>query len=64
MELSKLAIIGLGSIGKRHLEIAKLCLEHNCHFASTSYLNPDMLALDTDVKKQNLVFINKPYKFI
>ena len=43
----------------RHLEIAKLCLEHNCHFASTSYLNPQILALDKDVKKQNLVFINE-----
>ena len=32
----------------RHLEIAKLCLEHNCHFASTSYLNPQILALDKD----------------
>ena len=43
----------------RHLEIAKLCLEHKCHFASTSYLNPEIFALDKDVKKQNLVFINE-----
>ena len=43
----------------KHLEIAKLCLEHKCHFASTSYLNPEILALDEDVKKQNLVFINE-----
>ena len=43
----------------RHPEIAKLCLEHKCHFASTSYLNPEILALDEDVKKQNLVFINE-----
>ena len=43
----------------KHPEIAKLCLEHKCHFASTSYLNPEILALDEDVKKQNLVFINE-----
>ena len=43
----------------RHPEIAKLCLEHKCHFASTSYLNPEILALDKDVKKENLVFINE-----
>ena len=36
----------------RHLEIAKLCLEHNCHFASTSYLNPQILSLDKDVKNK------------
>ncbi len=43
----------------KHPEIAKLCLENKCHFASTSYLNPEILALDQDVKKQNLVFINE-----
>ncbi len=43
----------------KHLEIAKLCLEHKCHFASTSYLNPKILALDEIVKKHNLTFINE-----
>ena len=43
----------------RHLEIAKLCLEHKCHFASTSYLNPEIFDLDTAVKQHNLVFINE-----
>ena len=43
----------------RHLEIAKLCLEHKCHFASTSYLNPEIFALDKHVKKNNLIFINE-----
>ncbi len=42
-----------------HPEIAKLCLEHKCHFACTSYLNSEILDLDKDVKKQNLVFINE-----
>ena len=43
----------------RHLEIAKLCLKNKCHFASTSYLNPEIFALDSEVKKENLVFINE-----
>jgi len=43
----------------RHPEIAKLCLKHKCHFASTSYLNPEIFALDKDVKQQDLVFINE-----
>ena len=43
----------------KHLEIAKLCLEHKCHFACTSYLNTGILALDKDIKQQNLVFINE-----
>ena len=43
----------------KHLEIAKLCLKHKCHFASTSYLNPEINMLNSDVKKENLVFINE-----
>jgi len=43
----------------RHPEIAKLCLEHKCHFASTSYLNPEILALDKYAKQLDLVFINE-----
>ena len=43
----------------KHLEIAKLCLKHKCHFASTSYLNPEINMLNPDVKKENLVFINE-----
>ena len=42
-----------------HPEIAKLCLKHKCHFASTSYLNPTILALDEEVKRQNLIFMNE-----
>ncbi len=43
----------------KHLEIAKICLKHNCHFASTSYLSHDILKLDSQAKKQNLTFINE-----
>jgi len=43
----------------KHLKIAELCLKNKCHFASTSYLNSEINALNTDVKKENLVFINE-----
>ena len=42
-----------------HFEIAKICLEKKCHFASTSYLSPEIRNLDNEVKKRNLTFINE-----
>ncbi len=43
----------------KHIEIAKICLKHNCHFASTSYLSDEIKKLNNDVNKQNLTFINE-----
>ena len=42
-----------------HLNIAKLCLDKKCHFATSSYISSDMKDLDQEVKKNNLVFINE-----
>ena len=42
-----------------HLSIAKLCLEKKCHFATSSYISPDMQTLDNDIKKNDLVFVNE-----
>ena len=42
-----------------HFEIAKICLEKNSHFASTSYLSPEIKGLNTDAKNKNLTFINE-----
>ncbi len=42
-----------------HLNIAKICLEKKCHFATSSYISNDMRDLDEDVSKNNLVFINE-----
>ena len=42
-----------------HVSIAKLCLEKKCHFATSSYISPDMRSLDNDAKKNNLVFVNE-----
>ena len=30
-----------------------------CHFATSSYISPDMKNLDNDVKKNDLVFVNE-----
>jgi saccharopine dehydrogenase (NADP+, L-glutamate forming) len=42
-----------------HPEIAKICLEKNCHFASSSYISPDLRKLDQHAKNKNLIFINE-----
>jgi len=42
-----------------HVSIAKLCLEKKCHFATSSYISTDMKSLDSDAKKNNLVFVNE-----
>ena len=43
----------------QHVDIAKLCLKNKCHFATSSYVSPEMQRLDNDAKKNNLVFINE-----
>ena len=43
----------------KHLEIAKICLDKKCHFASTSYLSPEIKKLDSHAKEKNLTFINE-----
>ncbi len=42
-----------------HPDIAKLCLEHKAHFVSSSYISPQMNALDEQAKQDGLVFINE-----
>ena len=42
-----------------HLSIARLCLEQKCHFATSSYISPDMKALNNEVKNSDLVFVNE-----
>ena len=37
----------------QHVDIAKLCLTKKCHFATSSYISPDMQSLDVDAKKNN-----------
>jgi len=42
-----------------HLEIANICLEKNCHFATSSYISPEIKELDQQAKDRNLIFINE-----
>ena len=42
-----------------HVKIAELCLSQNTHMATTSYVSEDMKALDSEVKKRNLIFLNE-----
>ena len=43
----------------RHLEVAKLCLKHGKHFFTTSYVKPEMRALDSQVREKDLIFMNE-----
>lgn len=42
-----------------HLEVAKDCLAHGKHMVTASYISPDMLALDQEVRNKSLVFMNE-----
>ena len=42
-----------------HSEIAKICLEKNCHFVSSSYVSAELKGLDRQVKNKELIFINE-----
>ena len=42
-----------------HLKVAKLCLKHNKHMATTSYVSEDMQKLDDEAKSKNLLFLNE-----
>ena len=43
----------------QHITIAKICLEKNCHFASSSYISNEIRSLDEEAKKKGLTFINE-----
>ncbi|KQB38538.1 saccharopine dehydrogenase family protein [Flavobacterium aquidurense] len=42
-----------------HIEIAKDCLEFKKHLVTASYVSDAMQALDEEVKKNNLIFMNE-----
>ena len=42
-----------------HLKIAKICLENNCHFASSSYISPELKELNQQAIEKKLIFINE-----
>jgi saccharopine dehydrogenase (NADP+, L-glutamate forming) len=42
-----------------HLKVAKLCLKHNKHMATTSYVSEGMKKLDEEAKSKDLLFLNE-----
>jgi len=42
-----------------HAEIAKLCIDLNTNMATTSYVSPEMKALDESAKQNNIIILNE-----
>ena len=42
-----------------HLQAAQLCLDNKVHFVSSSYISPEMRALDAQAKQARLSFVNE-----
>lgn len=42
-----------------HMKVANLCIEQNKHMVTTSYVKPEMQALDAEAKKRGLLFLNE-----
>jgi saccharopine dehydrogenase (NADP+, L-glutamate forming) len=42
-----------------HLAVAEFCLAHQAHFVSSSYIAPDMQALNSQAKALGLCFVNE-----
>ncbi len=42
-----------------HLKVARLCLSHNKHLVTTSYVKPEMQALNDESKSRGLLFLNE-----
>ena len=45
--------------GDLHVRVAKMCIESRAHFISSSYLSPEMKALQTDAVKQGVSIVNE-----
>jgi saccharopine dehydrogenase-like NADP-dependent oxidoreductase len=42
-----------------HIDVAKHCIESRKHLVTTSYVKPEMQALDADAKNSGLLFLNE-----
>lgn len=42
-----------------HVQIAEFCLKHKAHFVSSSYIAPEMHALDSQAKSAGVCFVNE-----
>jgi saccharopine dehydrogenase-like NADP-dependent oxidoreductase len=43
----------------RHIEVARACLDMGKHMATTSYVSPQMRALDTEAQEKGLLLLNE-----
>ena len=70
-EIQKFSIEGLSSNldkndilismlpGDWHVPLAKICLQKQAHFVSSSYISPEMLVLNSNFKAANLACVNE-----
>ena len=42
-----------------HMKVLKPCLKAGVNVATSSYISPDMLSIDEEVKSKGLVFLNE-----
>ena len=42
-----------------HMQVAEICLEHDAHFVSSSYVSSDMESLSERAKSKSLCFVNE-----
>ncbi len=42
-----------------HLKVAKYCIEFSKNMVTTSYVKPEMQALDSEAKKRGIIFLNE-----
>jgi saccharopine dehydrogenase-like NADP-dependent oxidoreductase len=42
-----------------HMTVAHLCVEYGRHLVTTSYVKPEMQALDAEVREKGLIFLNE-----
>lgn len=45
--------------GDLHVQVAKLCIDNKAHFVSSSYIAPEMAALENDAKSAGVVLLNE-----
>ncbi|MDQ2090643.1 saccharopine dehydrogenase family protein [Marimonas arenosa] len=45
--------------GDWHVPLAKMCLDREAHFVSSSYISPEMRALDSEARDKGLRFVNE-----
>ena len=45
--------------GDQHVPLAKICIENHAHFVSSSYVSPDMRALDDEARDAGSALINE-----